>query len=100
MWKYKYFYKNYTIHFVITGNCIVRVRLTNSIQLTMRFSMNINDFFNTNGPTRLIDRIAAVFQISDQSRIKIVSVYSGSVFIVLSISSDAPNDDNTVNADR
>ena len=96
----KYFYKNYTIHFVITGNCIVRVRLTNSIQLTLRFSMNINDFFNTNGPTRLIDRMAAVFQIADQSRIKIVSVYSGSVFIVVSITSDAPNDDNTVNADR
>ena len=74
----KFFYKNYTIHFVVTGNCIVRVRITNTIQLTMRFSMNINDFFSTNGTTRLIDRMAAVFRITDQSRIKIVSIYSGS----------------------
>jgi len=94
----KYFYKNYTIHFLLTGNCIVRVRLTNSIQLTMRFSMNIDDFFRQNGVTRVIDRMAAVFHINDQSRIKVVSVYPGSVEIVTVISSDLPHENNTVNA--
>jgi len=70
---------------------MVRVRLTNSIQLTMRFSMNINDFFRTDGPTRLIDRMSAVFHITDQSRIKIVSVYSGSIEVVAVITSDLPH---------
>ncbi len=43
----KFFYKNYTIHFVVTGdpNCKVRVTLTNSIQLTAKFDMNIDDFY-------------------------------------------------------
>lgn len=61
--------------------------------------MNINDFFSANGQTRLIDRMAAVFQITDQSRIKIVGIYSGSVIVITTISTDLPTDNNTVNAD-
>ena len=39
----KFFFENYTIHFIITGqNCMVRVSLTNSIQLTARFMMSID----------------------------------------------------------
>lgn len=47
----KFFYHNYTIHFVLTAdaNCQVRVSLTNSIQLTARFSMDINNFFAIDG---------------------------------------------------
>ena len=47
----KFFHKNNTIHFVVTGdiNCMVRVSLTNSIQLTARFSMDIDDFFSNDG---------------------------------------------------
>ena len=43
----KFFYKNYTIHFVVTGHidCKVRVTLTGSIQLTAKFDMPISDFF-------------------------------------------------------
>lgn len=76
----KFFYKNYTIHFVITGdlNCLVRVRLTSAVQLSLHFSMNINDFFSSNGPTRLVDRMCAILGIVDQSTVKIVGVYSGS----------------------
>lgn len=76
----KFFYKNYTIHFVITGaaDCMVRVTLTNSVQLTLRFAMDINDFFSSNGPTRLVDRMCAILQINDQSRVKIVGIYNGS----------------------
>lgn len=88
----KFFYKNYTIHFVITGvNCMVRVTLTNSVQLTLRFSMNINDFYSANGPTRLIDRMCAILQITDQSKVKIVGIYTGSTIIVMSI-----NDNTTL----
>jgi hypothetical protein len=76
----KYFYKNNTIHFVITGdlNCQVRVTLTNSIQLTTRFAMDIATFFNIDGQTKFIDRIAALLGISDVSRIKVVGVFTGS----------------------
>ena len=47
----KFFYHNYTIHFVLTADvsCQVRVSLTNSIQLTARFSMDINNFFAIDG---------------------------------------------------
>jgi hypothetical protein len=86
----KFFYKNYTIHFVVTGdpNCRVRVSLTNSIQLTARFAMSITDFYNNDGQTQFINRMAALLQITDYSRIKIVGVYAGSVIINTFI--DAP----------
>jgi len=62
-----FYYFNYTIHFVITGdtNCMVRVTLTNSVQLTLHFSMDINDFFSSNGATRLVDRMCAILHIND-----------------------------------
>lgn len=75
-----FFYRNYTIQFVVTGdpNCMVRVSLTNSVQLTLHFAMDINTFWSTNGPTRLVDRVCAVFGIVDQSTVKIASIYTGS----------------------
>jgi hypothetical protein len=83
-----FFYKNYTIHFAVTGDpaCEVRVTLTNSIQLTARFAMDINDFFNTNGTTKFIDRMCALLQINDTSRLKVVGVYNGSIVIDSTIS--------------
>lgn len=61
----KFFYHNYTVHFVITGEmgCQVRVSLTNSVQLTLRFAMDINDFYNNDGKTLFIDRMAALLNI-------------------------------------
>ena len=69
------------------ANCMVRVSLTNSVQLTLHFAMNISDFYQANGQTRLIDRMCALFQISDQSRVKIVSIYTGSTSVTLMINS-------------
>lgn len=79
----KFFYKNYTVHFVVTGDpaCKVRVSLTNSIQLTARFAMNISSFYAMDGVTLFINRMAALLQINDTSRIKVVGVYSGSVIV-------------------
>jgi hypothetical protein len=64
------------------------VRLTNAVQLTLRFAVDINTFFSTNGPTRLVDRMCAIFNINDQSRVKIVGVYEGSTLLVLQISTE------------
>ena len=48
--------------------------------------MDINDFYTAGGSTRLIDRVAAVFNINDQSRIKVVGIYTGSTLVTLMIS--------------
>ena len=59
--------------------CQVRISLTNSIQLTARFSMDINNFFAIDGVTKFIDRMCAVLGIVDTSRLKVVGIYNGSV---------------------
>ena len=80
----KFFYQNYTIHFVVTGdpNCLVRVSLINSIQLTARFAMNIDNFFRDDGVTKFINRMCALLRINDTSRLKIVGIYTGSVKLI------------------
>lgn len=87
----KFFYKNYTIHFVVTGdiNCQVRVTLTDSIQLTAKFDMDIDDFFREDGVTKFIDRMCALFKITDKSRMKVVGVFEGSTILASTI--DPPN---------
>lgn len=69
---------------MVTGakDCQVRVSLTNSIQLNARIDMDINTFFSVDGQTKFIDRMCAVLGIADTSRLKIVSIFSGSVEIV------------------
>ncbi len=97
----KFFYKNYTGHFVVTGdkNCLVRVRLTNAVQLTMLFAIPINSFFSSNGPTRLVDNMCAILGITDQSRVKIVGIYPGSTNVTLQITPvSAPSDSQNFNA--
>lgn len=66
---------------MVTGakDCLVRVSLTNSIQLTARFEMDINDFYSIGGETLFIDRMCAILDIEDTSRLKIVGIYQGSV---------------------
>lgn len=59
----------------------MRVSLTNSIQLTARFSMNIDDFFRVDGQTKFVDRMCAVLGIEDTSRLKVVGIYNGSVIL-------------------
>lgn len=59
----------------------MRVSLTNSIQLTARFSMNIDDFFRADGQTKFVDRMCAVLGIEDTSRLKVVGIYNGSVIL-------------------
>lgn len=67
------------------SDCMVRVSLTNSVQLSLHFAMNINDFYSAGGQTRLVDRMCAIFQITDQSRVKIVGIYTGSTLVTLMI---------------
>ena len=70
----------------MTGsNCRVRISLTDSVQLTLHFAMKLADFYKKDGQTRLIDRVCALFNIKDQSRVKVVSIYTGSVLVTVMI---------------
>lgn len=59
--------------------------MTNSIQLTTKFDMNIDDFYKDDGVTKFINRLCALLQITDTSRVKVVGVWSGSVNVVANI---------------
>ena len=56
--------------------------MTNSIQVSARLNMSITDFFSVNGANLFIDCLCSVLGITDISRIKVVSIYSGSVAII------------------
>ena len=79
----KYYYRDRSIDFVITNDpaCRPRLTITNSIQLTAKFNMDIEDFFNMDGKTKFIDRMAALLNIQDRSRIKVVGMFRGSVLL-------------------
>ncbi len=89
-----YFYNNYTTHFVVTEdlNCLVEVLLTDNIQLTTHFAMNINDFFTNSKLSSFISNLCALIGITDTSRVKVVGVISGSVIITTTI---LPASDNS-----
>ena len=92
-----YFYTNYTTHFVLTEepDCVLLVKVIDTIQLTTRFAMNINDFYsNSSIGTNFIDRLCALLQINDTSRVKIVGVRSGSTIIDTQITPAASGSSN------
>ena len=82
-------------------SCQVRVSLTNSIQLTARLDIDINSFYSINGATIFIDRVCSVLGIVDQSRLKIVSIYNGSVVLTTYIDeSSTTNTSNSTSANN
>lgn len=62
--------------------------------------MSIDDFYQMDGKTQFIDRMAALLGLTDRSRIKVVGVYRGSV-IVESFVDDGHRvpEDNSTTAD-
>lgn len=78
-----YFYTNYTTHFVITEDkdCLVELSLTETIQLTTHFAMDVNDFFTNNKLTSFISNLCALLGITDTSRVKVVGVVAGSTIV-------------------
>lgn len=87
--SYYYFYTNYTTEFIVTEdpNCLITVELTESVQLTTHFSINVDQFFsNSNSVTNFINNLCALLNIQDTSRVKVVGVHSGSAIVTTSIS--------------
>lgn len=72
-----YFFRNRTIHFVVHGdmNCLVRVRLINSVQINMRLATTVEEFWSSNSTqqTLFINRIASLLQIP-ANRVKVVGL--------------------------
>lgn len=89
-----YFYTNYTTHFVVTEDlhCLVEVLLTDNIQLTTHFAMDINDFFTNTVLSSFISNLCALIGITDTSRVKIVGVVTGSTAVTMVI---LPSGDNS-----
>lgn len=78
----KYFYRNGTIAFIVTGegSCQVRVSLNSNVQITSRLMVDINSFFNSGGVATFIDRMTAFLNITTD-RLKVVGVYTGSTIV-------------------
>jgi hypothetical protein len=62
---------------MIRSNDIIELIQLDSIQLSVRMNMTIDDFFASNGPTEFVDRLAACLGIPSY-RIRVVDVKSGS----------------------
>lgn len=61
--------------------------------------MTVSQFFNVDGPNKFIDCMCSVLGITDSSRIKIVSIYTGSVSRVAYIDQEQTTTvDNATNA--
>jgi predicted PurR-regulated permease PerM len=75
---------------------LVEVTLSDNIQLTTHFSMNINDFFTNNVLSSFISNLCALIGITDTSRVKVVGVVSASVVVQTIILSSGSN--STANA--
>lgn len=77
-------------------SCIVSVNQVDAIKLNSRISTTLTQFISTNGPTRVVNNLAAVLGI-DTSQIKIVGLKQGSViidyYIDASVVTTSPSDD-------
>lgn len=78
-----YFFSNRTINVVLTEalNCSVKISVADSIQLTTHFALNASDFFTDTVMSNFIDNLCALLGITDNSRVKIVGVHSGSTIV-------------------
>lgn len=61
--------------------------MKDSLQLDLRMDMDINEFYNSNGESDFLTRVALQLGIS-QDRIKIVGIREGSVVINFEIGPD------------
>lgn len=70
-----YFFRERFVEYVITADtaCIVEIRLINSVQISTRLAMTVEDFFDNDSRTKFVDRIASFLQISTD-RLKIVGI--------------------------
>lgn len=83
----RWIYNSNTIQFVLKGETIVHLEVLNTLRLTYTLDMDDDKFFDDDGDTKFIDRLAAVLGIKPH-RIRIVDVSPGSTIITTQIKSD------------
>lgn len=64
----------------MTGGCEIIVKPVDSIPSMVRLQWTMEEFYASGGPTSFADRVAGVLNIH-ASRVKVVSVYKGSVVV-------------------
>ena len=68
-------WKTQTLEFVVTNDpkCIVTLRRTNSVRVSVRLDVKVENFYNNEAGADMLDKIAAYLGI-DTSRLRIVSI--------------------------
>ena len=80
--------ENY-LEFWIEPGCDLKIFPKDSIQAKVRMDWTMNEFFADGGTTRFVDRLASSLGIASH-RIKVVSIYEGSVVVDFAIESEEP----------
>lgn len=75
--------ENY-LEFYLEPGCDLQVQPKDSIMARLRMDWTMTEFWSQGGTTRFVDRLASVLGISAH-RIKVVSVYEGSVILDVQI---------------
>jgi len=80
--------KNF-LEFWIEPGCDLKIYPKDSIQAKVRMDWTMDEFFADGGTTRFVDRLASSLGI-DSFRVKVVSIYSGSVVVDFAIEKEEP----------
>lgn len=82
------------LEFYITAGCEIKVEPYNQIKTSVRLSWNLDEFYAEGGTTTFTDRVSAALGIPSY-RVKVVSVYEGSVIIDFIVIPDESAEDPT-----
>ena len=77
------------LEFWLEPGCDLKVQPKDSIQAKVRMDWSMSEFFAEGGTTRFVDRLATSLGVASH-RIKVVSIYEGSVVVDFAIESEAP----------
>ena len=72
---------------ITKGKCFVHVKLVNSLKLSTRLNIDPETFYETDGVTTFLDRMAALLEIN-VDRIRIVGIRKGSTIVDVEISQE------------
>lgn len=89
--------ENFLEFYLDSNDCEITVRPKDSIATKVRMEWTMSEFYGDGGTTRFVDRMAAALGI-DRSRIKVMSVYEGSVIVDFFIDALFSSDDGNGNA--
>eukprot|EP00744_Colponema_vietnamica_P007563 GILI01010870.1.p1 GENE.GILI01010870.1~~GILI01010870.1.p1 ORF type:complete len:738 (+),score=179.47 GILI01010870.1:37-2214(+) len=85
------------ISVVLKGTDFVLLRVVNTVQVSLRMDTNLNDFFDNDGESKFIFRLALSLGIS-ADRIKVVDIRQGSVIVDFAVVPKSFNTTASANA--